>query len=138
MILFFSILSNLILQIYTVALAQKDNPWVYLTVEEHEALLWLQQNAFGRTVLAPLILATMVPANSPNRVHLAYQDARFDKEAREWVEDFYQGRLESQQGFLRESRVDYVVVDVDESNWGETDYLEEVYENEKVKIFKVR
>ena len=138
-VLFFSSLTNLSLQTFTVAIAHTRNEWVYLTSEEYGALEWLRENSSGGIVLAPLKLATMVPANSNNLVYLSYQTVHFNpgtKEERE-VESFYQGGLSSPQEFLRGNQIDYVILDTAESNFSAKDYLKEVYENGQIEIFKV-
>ncbi len=139
MVLFFSSLTNLSIQFYTTAIAYTGNRWVYLTSGEHGALEWLRENPSGGIVLAPLKLATMVPANSNNTVYLSYQTVHFNPGTKEErvAESFYQGSLSSPQEFLQENQIDYVIVDTADSNLGAKDYLKEVYENEKVKIFKV-
>ncbi len=139
MILFFSVLTNLFIQTYTVITARAGNEWVYLTSEEHGALEWLRENSSGGIVLAPLNLATMVPANSNNMVYLSYQTTHFRPGTEEegLVESFYRGDLPPPPEFLRGNQIDYVIVDNDKSVLEETEYLEEVYENGKVKIYEV-
>jgi len=137
MVLLFSSLTNLSILVYTLAIARAENPWVYLASEKHQALEWLRQNLSDNVVLASPELATMVAANSSNFAYMAYQDARADAVEREKIENFYQGRLESPQKFLQERKITYIIGGAGEGNLDGVDYLGKVYENEKVKIYKV-
>lgn len=135
-ILVLSSLTNLSIQYFTIVSTPAKNPWAYLSLEKFEVLGWLRNNAPGRTILAPPLLSTIIPANSQSFVYLGYQDVKSDLVRTQMVENFYNGTLSSPKEFLHSNRISYIIFINDRGGFSQKcqDYLLEVYRNDKTLV----
>lgn len=120
--------------------------WTYLKKDEKQAFDFLLKNTGeGSTVLSSYKIGNFIPANSNGRVYLGHDLVSFDFGRREKnIENFYAGKLSVPPSqFLKNEKIDYVFWKPEEKKLGDLDltkesYLENIYQNEKVIIFKVK
>lgn len=153
-ILFFSSFNALIITIvpltFVVPLTSRHfetwHNWIYLTVEEKSAFNFLLKNSQkGEVVLASFRISDFLPVYTDNRVHLGRDLVVFDwKGAVQDIPKFYSGKLSvPPYQYLKEGKIDYIFWGDDEKALGDFDltkesYLENIYQNEKVIVFKVK
>jgi len=139
LILFFSLLTTLVVVTLRISASRERCMLTYLTVEEAAAFSWVRQNIPTDSLfLSSYITGNFLPAQTNVRSFCGHNTltTRFDqKEA--VVRNFYGGKMgeEEMKRFLENEGIDYVFCGPGEK----IDLnLEKVYENEKVKIFKVK
>lgn len=147
-VLFFSTFSTIFLTlIYLLPIyGSQVNPWTYLTCEEKRAFDFLSRNSKeGEIVLASPLIGNFIPANTNNRVYFGHDVSILNfQERRKNISGFYEGKFSAPPlNFLKKEKIDYVFWGPKEKELGELDltkepYLESIYQNEKVTLFKVR
>jgi hypothetical protein len=116
---------------------------IYLSVNEAQALSWLQQNApTTAVVLASPELGGFIPAFSGQRVVYGHPFETVDAKRREQlVKDFFAGTLDRAQ-VLSDNAVTYIVVGPRERQLGEVDFanlsVEEVFTAGDVVVYRVK
>ena len=147
-VLFFSTFSAifttiiLLIPIYS----SQVKPWTYLTYEERGAFDFLSRNSKeGEIVLASSLIGNFIPANTNNQVYFGHEASILNfQERRRNISEFYAGKFSAlPHQFLKKEKIDYVFWGPKEKELGGLDltkepYLENIYQNEKVTLFKVR
>lgn len=143
----FSIFSQIVAIVVLLYIAGKTSTqWVYLRIEEKKAFDFLLNNSqMNEGVLTSYRIGNFLPANTNNRVYLGHNMLSSNyEEKKERTESFYSGRLDvPSYQFLKNEKINYVFWGPEEKSLGDFDltkesYLEKIYENEKVIIFKVK
>lgn len=143
-ILFF--ISNLTILVSDLSLYLKKQPGIYLAKEEIEAMKWLKQNtAQDSIILSTLSMGNLIPAFTLRQVYLGHghQTAHFQEkwERTNW---FFKTNSDKEKiSFLRENRINYLYFSQPEKelakfNPDEKSFLEKVYGNPQVAIYKIK
>ncbi len=139
-------ISNIYVILENGALAYKQHPAFYIPNENIEAMSWIKKNIdLNKTIISHPMIGNFMPAKANRRVYCGHWVETInyqEKRARAvWI---FKGDNQDDQKkkFLRNSRIDYIFYSDYEKSLGEfqpfeKDYLEKVYQNEKVEIYKV-
>ena len=138
-----TLLTSVFIELALLGGAAARDPRIYLSVNEAQALSWLQQNApTTAVVLASPELGGFIPAFSGQRVVYGHPFETVDAKRREQlVKDFFAGTLDRAQ-VLRDNAVTYIVVGPRERQLGEVDFanlsVEEVFTAGDVVVYRVK
>lgn len=141
---FFSTLTQMIMILDLFLSFNSSRRWVYLTKEEKYAFDFLLKDSRpGDVILASDKISNFIPAQTNNRVSSDKQVLRPEME-KEKTSRFYSGAfLSSPPPFMKKEKIEYVFWGPEEKELGDFDltkltYLENIYQNGKVTIFKVK
>jgi len=143
-ILFF--FSNFLILINDLSLYLKNYYRMYLKKEVRTAMLWLRENTSQESVIFSLQeTGNLIPAFSLRQVYLGHghQTVQFDKKLAETEKFFQNSNDEERQIFLEENKIDYLFFGEEEKkessfNPDEKEFLEKVYSNNQVAIYKIK
>lgn len=139
-------ISNIYVMLDNIALIYRQDPMFYIQNENIEAMDWLGKNInSSKTILSHPMVGNFMPAKANKKVYCGHWVETINyQEKRARVLWIFKGNNQDQQKkeFLRNSRIDYIFYSDYEKSLGEfqpseKDYLEKVYKNEKVEIYKV-
>lgn len=140
-------------QIFTYFINQTDRPVYYLPAENIEAMQWLRQNTPNASIiLASFHNSNVIPYFADRMVYVGHGPMTIDvNEKLKNTENFYARKYSTKEAyeFLKKEKIDYVFYSEQEklSEYGEKldyfdleeySFLEIVYQNEKVKIYKIK
>jgi len=142
-ILFF--FSNFVIIANDLILYLKNDDGMYLKKEVQEAMFWLRENTNQESVvLSAVKTGNLLPAFSLRQVYFGHlgQTAQ-SKEKLVKLERFFQKDNDDEKiTFLKENKIDYLFLGPKEKELIQfnTDkkYLEKIFENEKVTIYKIK
>jgi hypothetical protein len=117
----------------------------YLKKEKMEPMLWLRNNSSENSIiLSSYSNSNLIPAFSLRKVYLGHWGMTADAEKKEaGVKLFFAKYSPTQQkSFLKANSIDYIFYGQEEKkiknfNPEKADYLEKVYQNSEVEIYKV-
>jgi hypothetical protein len=142
--LFSSNLTVLFFDLYSYSL---KTPLSYLSQEKIEAINWLKENSKGeKIVLASYYTGNLIPPFAQTISYIAHggSDTLYFQEKEKKVEFFFKTNDYDQEKiqFLKENKIDFLFFSEIEKEMGnfnpyEKNYLEKVFENKEVTIFKV-
>lgn len=143
-LIFLVAFSQVFMLFYLLTLPDAGRKWLYLRQEEKQGFdFLLEKSKPGEIVLSAYPVSNYIPANTNNRVYFGYSVLDVSGK-RENVSNFYSGRLSySASQFLKQEKIDYVFWGPEEKSLGDFDltkesYLEKIYQNGKVTVFKVK
>ncbi len=147
LILVLSMLTPLTLQILHMTALEERSRLVYLTAGEGDSFSWVRGNVPPDSLfLSSYIVGNFLPAQTDSRVYFGHGifTTRFDQK-KKLVDKFYGDKMsrEERGQFLDDGGIDYVFCGPEENRLGSDCLfadlnLSKVYENEKIKIFKVK
>ncbi len=138
----FAVPTNLILLLSPNIAIQSRSPSLYLTIEEHEAIVWIDENtATDAHVLAGSEIGLFIPSYSKALVYYGHPFETIDADYKlHLLKDFYSGNLYDPETWLQQSEIEYVFYGPREKTLGDFPEdlpLEEVFQNKDIKIFQV-
>lgn len=118
----------------------------YLSLGEKEAMLWLKNNSLEKSiVLAAPTTGNLIPAVSLRPVYVGQWSLTAAQTVKtEWLKKFFSEFSDrARAGFLKINKIDYFFYGPAEKSAtnldpDQADYLEKVYQNEEVTIYKVK
>lgn len=137
--------SNFLILTNDLSLYLKNYYRMYLTKEVQEAMLWLREDTEEEgVVLSSLETGDLIPAFSLRQVYLGHlhQTVQAKRKLAE-VEWFFQSNNDDEkQSFLKENKINYLFYGSEEKkeslfNPEEKNYLEKVFSNNQVTIYKI-
>ncbi|MCK4744782.1 hypothetical protein KAS41_01855 [Candidatus Parcubacteria bacterium] len=140
-------ISNIYVMLDNTALIYKQHPIFYIPNENIEAMGWMKKNIdLNKTTISHPMIGNFIPAKADRRVYCGHWVETVNyQEKRARVLWIFKGNNKDDQKkeFLRNSRIDYIFYSDYEKSLGEfqppeKDYLEKVYQNEEVEIYKVK
>ena len=142
-ILFF--LSNFTIIANDLSLYLKNYDGMYLKKEAQEAMFWIRENTEEESIiLSSLETGNLIPAFSLRQVYLGHLHGTAQaKEKLAQLERFFQeGNDDRKLAFFKENKIDYLFFGPEERklvqfNPEEKNYLEKVFSNNEVTIYKI-
>ncbi|MCD4705513.1 hypothetical protein K8R61_00340, partial [bacterium] len=117
----------------------------YLHSAKIDAIRWVGQNVQkDETIFSPILIGNVLPGIATKKVYAGHwaETTNFEYKANKIIWFFITNKSDEQKKeFLKNSRIDYIFYSNLEKNIGafnpdEKEYLEKVYDNGKVKIYK--
>lgn len=145
LILFFSVLSTLMLQAAHLVGLEERGRLVYLSVEEKAALEWIEGSVPEDSLfLSEYVTGNFLPARTDARSYFGHGIFTTSFKSKDKiVERFFGGKMTRSEGraFLKSAGIDYIFYGPDEQDLGsfemfEDSFFSNVYQNEKVIIYK--
>ncbi|MEA2064869.1 MAG: hypothetical protein U9O66_01050 [Patescibacteria group bacterium] len=138
--------SNIYVIFDNAALIYKQHPIFYIHNENIEAMDWMKKNIdLNKTTISHPMIGNFIPAKTNRNVYCGHwvETVNYQKK-RARVVWIFKGNSQDDQKkeFLRNSRIEYIFYSDYEKSLGEfqpseKDYLEMIYQNEKVEIYKI-
>ncbi len=123
--------------------ASPNNPF-YISHEARDAMVWLRQVPQGSSIVSSLHSGSLIPVFSLQQVFLghAHETAQFKKKRLATELFFRESDAAGREMFLRQNDIDYLFFGPTEKNMANFDpnqepFLQKVYENDSVVIYKV-
>lgn len=132
--------------IYTdFALYMLQDKRFYTSKSEYEAMVWLKDTPNDSIILSGGFMGNVIPAFSARQIFLGHnhETVQFGKKELELVNFFKNDIDQGIETFLKDNGIDYLFFGIEEKrianfNPDEEDFLEKVYQNEIVTIYKVK
>lgn len=139
-------LTNILLIVGSVNSVLAQQPPMFLDDAHHQGFEWLAANAEGEVVLASYEIANTIVAHAPVRVFVGHVSLTLNSQAKSaLVEQFFAADTTDaqRQAILAGHGIDYVFYGNAERQLGAfapdaVPYLESVYANEAIQIYRVR
>ena len=143
---FFFCLSNIYILVQDFVYFAKLTPSLYIPQKKIEVMQWIKKEVpEDNTFLASFINGNILPGLTARRVYVGHwPETICAVDKYRLVKRFFQGNKNDQwkYKFLKEKHIDYIFYSTEEKKLGEfkpeaKDYLDKIYENELVSIYKV-
>lgn len=138
--------SNVYVILDNATLIYRQHPIFYIQNENIEAMGWMKKNIdSAETTVSHPMIGNFIPAKANKKVYCGHwvETVNYQKKKARVIWIFKGNSQDNQKKeFLRNSRIDYIFYSDYEKSLGEfrpseKDYLQKVYQNEKVEIYKV-
>lgn len=146
-LIIFSSISSFFVFVKRIKETETNNRWIYISQNEQEAINYLAQNAPAESgILTNYIIGNLIPAKTNKRVYLGHQFQTPEFNTRiKFMTDFYQNKMTSEQAqnFTNNNNISYIFWGPDEQSLNNNqplsyDFLETIYNNKQVTIYKIK
>lgn len=124
---------------------KSDNHWIYLPLEIKTGLEFLNNKESAGVIALPL-MASYIPAHTHHRIYfgLQHQTPNYEQRLSNSI-IFFENKMDNNQGkvFLNKNNISYVFFGPEEKDLAKSNslyynFLENIYQNEKVIIYKIK